>query len=80
MATDLSGKRVALLKEIVPGLSRLALIIDPKDISSKRSVLATTAAAKSLGIELLPIETETLDALGSALASLEVADGHALLV
>jgi putative ABC transport system substrate-binding protein len=80
MATDLSGKRMALLKEIVPGLSRMTLMIDPKDPSSKRVVQAATVPARSLGIEVMPIEVNTPDSIDSALASLEVADGHALLV
>ena len=36
MAGDLSGKRVALLKEAVPGLKRLAFIIDPSDPNSNQ--------------------------------------------
>ena len=34
MAVDLSGKRLALFKEAVPNLSRVALMIDPKDPAS----------------------------------------------
>jgi putative tryptophan/tyrosine transport system substrate-binding protein len=58
----------------------MTLVIDPQDPSSRRVVSATTAAAKSLGIELSPIEVNTPDSIDSALASLEATDGHALLV
>jgi ABC transporter substrate binding protein len=34
MAVDLSGKRLALFKEAVPNLSRVTLMIDPKDPAS----------------------------------------------
>lgn len=36
MAGDLSGKRVALLKEAVPELKRLAFVIDPSDPNSNQ--------------------------------------------
>ena len=38
MAIDLSGKRLALLKELLPNLSRVTLMVDPKDLSSRRLV------------------------------------------
>lgn len=37
MAGDLSGKRVALLKEAVPGLKRLAFVVDPSDPNSNQN-------------------------------------------
>jgi putative ABC transport system substrate-binding protein len=80
MAVDLSGKRVALLKEIIPNLSRLALMVDAKDPASRRIVASATSAAKSLGIELLPIEVNSPDSIASALATLETADNTALLI
>jgi putative ABC transport system substrate-binding protein len=36
MAVDLSGKRLGLLREIVPNLSRFAIIVDPRDVFSMR--------------------------------------------
>jgi putative tryptophan/tyrosine transport system substrate-binding protein len=53
MAVDLSGKRLELLKQAVPTLSRVALLTDPKtDPSRERTIKAYQAAAQSLGIAL----------------------------
>jgi putative ABC transport system substrate-binding protein len=37
MTIDLSGKRLALFKEIVPNLARAAVVLDPRDPSSRLS-------------------------------------------
>jgi putative ABC transport system substrate-binding protein len=53
MAVDLSGKRLELLKQVVPSLSRVALLTDPKtDPSRERTIKNHQAAAEALGITL----------------------------
>jgi putative ABC transport system substrate-binding protein len=49
MLDDLSGKRLALLKEAVPGMKRAAFVIDPKDPNSYRLDVGRKTA-ESLGI------------------------------
>src|SRR5262245_27532410 len=62
MAVDLSGKRLELLKEAVPNLSRVALLIDPTTATSKEHVIkANQAAANALGISLWPAEITAPD-------------------
>jgi putative ABC transport system substrate-binding protein len=57
MTVDLSGKRLELLKQVVPGLSRVALLTDTKtDASRERTVNAYKAAAEALGIALWPVD------------------------
>jgi len=57
MAVDLSGKRLELLKEVVPRLSRVALLTDPKtDPSRERTIKAYQAAAEALGITLWNVD------------------------
>jgi putative tryptophan/tyrosine transport system substrate-binding protein len=47
MGVDLSGKRLELLKEAVPNLSRVALLTDPKtDPVRERTIKANQAAAQ----------------------------------
>jgi putative tryptophan/tyrosine transport system substrate-binding protein len=50
MLVDLSGKRLELLKEAVPNLSRVALLIDPTDASKQRTIKSNEAAAEAMGI------------------------------
>jgi putative tryptophan/tyrosine transport system substrate-binding protein len=74
MAVDLSGKRLALFKEAIPNLSRVVLMVDPNDPASQRIVSSSLAAAKTLGIELRPVEVPTPALIDNALAAL-MADG-----
>lgn len=80
MAVDLSGKRLALLKEAVPGLSRVSLIVDPKDPVFKRVVSSYLAAAKTLGIELTTVEAATPTAIDDALSTMATSGSDALVV
>jgi len=77
MAIDLSGKRLALLKEAVPSLSRVALLVDATDPFAKRAVQANQAAAEALGISLWPAEVSTPNDIEPALAKIahDRADG-----
>jgi len=56
MAIDLSGKRLGLLKEAVPNLSRVALLVDPTDPFKQRIIKANQVAAEALGISIWPAE------------------------
>jgi putative ABC transport system substrate-binding protein len=50
-STELSGKRLELLKEIVPKLSRVAIFSNPANASNPLQVRETEAAAQSLGVQ-----------------------------
>jgi putative ABC transport system substrate-binding protein len=54
-AIDLSGKRLSLLKEVVPNLSRVALLTDVTDQFRERMIKAHLASAEALGISLWPV-------------------------
>jgi putative tryptophan/tyrosine transport system substrate-binding protein len=58
---SLIGKRLELFKDAVPGASRLAVFVDPTDASDVSTVKALPAAARTLGLELRPIEVHTAD-------------------
>jgi putative ABC transport system substrate-binding protein len=53
-AADTAGKRLALLRDVVPGLRRLAVIFDAGYAASVREKDATLAAARTFGFEILP--------------------------
>jgi putative ABC transport system substrate-binding protein len=61
MTVDLSGKRLALFKEIVPKLGRLALVLDPREPSSKPTVVANERAGKAAGCLTQIFEVTTAD-------------------
>jgi len=54
MAVDLSGKRLELLKEAVPSLSRVALLVDFSTPNKESTVKLHQTAAQALGITLWP--------------------------
>jgi putative ABC transport system substrate-binding protein len=57
---DTAGKRLQLLKEIVPGLSRVALLTNPDQPSAGLYFEAFSAAADQLGLVLQAFEAHTL--------------------
>ena len=61
MAIDLSGKRLELLKEAVPNLSQVALLVDFSTPFKERTIKSHQAAAQTLGISLWPVEISTPD-------------------
>jgi ABC-type uncharacterized transport system substrate-binding protein len=61
MAVDLSGKRLQLLKEAVPNLSRVALLIDGTTSSNELMIKANQSAANSLQITMWPVEITAPD-------------------
>jgi putative tryptophan/tyrosine transport system substrate-binding protein len=77
MLVDLNGKRLELLKEAVPNLSRVALLLDPTDASKQRTIKSNEAAAETLGISLWPVEILTPDDIEPAFAKIaqDRADG-----
>jgi len=52
---ELAGKRLELFKEAVPGLSRVALLWNPRDPALAAVVTETEAAARVLKVKILPI-------------------------
>ncbi len=68
MSYDLIAKRMALLKEAVPALSRVSLLFDPATFKSELS--DQQQAAKVLGLQLRPMSTPTPDAIDRAFLEL----------
>jgi putative tryptophan/tyrosine transport system substrate-binding protein len=50
MAVDLSGKRLGMLREIVPNLSHFAIVVDPRDVFSARIRAGYENTARAQGI------------------------------
>jgi putative tryptophan/tyrosine transport system substrate-binding protein len=71
LANDVSGKRLALFREAVPTLSRIALLVNPHEVTTSRSIQANTASAKALGLSPTTIEVPTPDAIEPAFLRIE---------
>src|SRR5499427_2830049 len=77
---ELSGKRLQLLTEIVPGLVRVAVLSNPLNPSMAVVLEQTKAAAQSLGIEIYVVEVEAPDKFESAFAAVTTVRAGALIV
>jgi putative tryptophan/tyrosine transport system substrate-binding protein len=55
IVAELTGKRLALLKEIVPSASKVAVLINPDDPNESVQMRNAQAAARGLAIELQPV-------------------------
>jgi putative tryptophan/tyrosine transport system substrate-binding protein len=56
---SLIGKRLELLKDAVPGVSRLGVFVDPSDASDVSTLKALPAAAQALDLDLRIIEVRS---------------------
>jgi putative ABC transport system substrate-binding protein len=59
LARDLSGKRLELLKEVVPGISHVGLLMDTTDPSATLGFKEYEAVAHSLNISLQALEVRS---------------------
>jgi putative ABC transport system substrate-binding protein len=80
---ELYGKRLELLREAMPSLSRILVIWNPSNEGARASLRAIEAAAKALGVQAQPIAASDIEELdrrlsgavrGPAVAMLTVAD------
>jgi putative tryptophan/tyrosine transport system substrate-binding protein len=76
----ISGKWLAMLKEIAPCLARAALLANPKTTAYDYFLRAAEAAAPSLAIELVPKPVETAGDIERAIESVARAPNGGLLL
>jgi putative ABC transport system substrate-binding protein len=76
---DLSGKRLALLKEAVPTISRVAFLVDVTDPFRERAIKAHQAAAEALGITLWLAELTAPDDIEPLFAKLVEQGAHGVV-
>ncbi len=69
MAPDLGGKRLELLKELLPGISRVAVLWNAANPYSALVFKETAGAARTLGVELQSLEIREPPDLDGALGA-----------
>ncbi len=80
MIAELAGKRLELLKEITPKLSRVAVLWNPQSVSATFNWKEIQQPAGQLGIQLHSLEVRSSDALEQALEDATRARAGALVV
>jgi putative ABC transport system substrate-binding protein len=77
---SLIGKRLELLKDAVPGVSRLGVFVDPSDASDVSTLKALPAAAHALDLDLRIIEVRSAAEFEAAFATAAREGAQALYV
>jgi putative ABC transport system substrate-binding protein len=80
VAPELSGKRLELLKEIVPNASSVAVLLNTRNPQSQIELKEMQGAAQAMGLQLYPAEISTEDGLEDAFAAMNKAAVQALVV
>jgi putative ABC transport system substrate-binding protein len=68
---DLAGKRLELLREALPGVRRLAVMVNIGNPSPLLEFREVQAAARTLGIEVAPLEIRRAEDIAPAFAALK---------
>jgi len=80
MSPELGGKRLELLREVLPQLSRLAVIWNPDVRGAVVEYKGLEAPARSLGLRLQPVEVSHADDLAAAFSAVVDARSEAVVV
>jgi putative ABC transport system substrate-binding protein len=80
LAPDLSGKRLEILKELVPGLSRVAIIWNPDVRGAVLEYKETEVAATSLQLKLQSVEVFSVDDLDRVSSAPSLQGAQALIL
>jgi putative ABC transport system substrate-binding protein len=77
LGPEVAGKRLQLLKEVIPSLSRVAFLWNPDNASHPAQLAELRVAVETLGITLLPLAVRSSDEFDSAFAAMirERSDG-----
>jgi putative ABC transport system substrate-binding protein len=78
MTLDIAGKRLELLREVLPGVSRVAFLFSPK--SGRQFVEETHVAAQRLGVRIQPVGVGDPQELEGAFAAVLRERAGALIV
>ncbi len=80
ISPELSGKRLELLREVVPGLSRVAFLWNPDVRGAVLDYNETEGAARSFGLQLQSVEVPRAENLDRAFSAITKDRAQALIV
>jgi putative ABC transport system substrate-binding protein len=68
---DLAGKRIELLREVVPTLRRLAILVDPNNPANVATRGEVEVAARKLGVEIVMLEVRRAQDIATTLEGIK---------
>jgi putative ABC transport system substrate-binding protein len=69
-AANLSGKRLELLKEVAPGMQRVAVMLYPDSPGEVEALRTYEVAARTLNLEVRRVDVRTPEEIGPAIAGI----------
>ncbi|HXV82419.1 MAG TPA: ABC transporter substrate-binding protein [Candidatus Binatia bacterium] len=75
---EATGKRLETLRQIVPGVRRLYIFLDPNDKFSREALALTKKSAEKIGLEVVERGTKSAPELKTSLENLQNEAGDAL--
>jgi putative ABC transport system substrate-binding protein len=81
LATELAAKRLEVLRELVPGAARVAVLVNPANATTIESTLrGVELAAGAMGLQIQVLNASTIREIDAAFATLESQRADALFV
>ena len=80
LGPEVSGKRLQLLKQAIPGVTRVAVVWNPDDPAAHFSIEESQTAAAALGLKLQVLEGRNADAIDGALQAAANAQAEAVVL
>ncbi len=78
-AVDFAGKRLELLRAMVPRLKRVAVLWHPANPTNAVQLKGAQVAARTLGVQLVPVPVQGPNDLDSAVTAMRGTDGLLML-
>ena len=80
LSQDLSGKRLEVLREIVPGIRRIAVILYPQSAAEILSLRNYETAARAVNIDVRPVEIRAPGEISTTIADIARMDVQGIAV
>jgi ABC-type uncharacterized transport system substrate-binding protein len=78
--SDLAGKQLGLLRELVPAAKHIGLLVNPDNPNAEAVTREMAAAASAIGVQIKPMRASDLPAIHTAVAALARDKADALVV
>jgi putative ABC transport system substrate-binding protein len=81
LAVEIAAKRLELLRELVPGAARIAVLVNPANVSVSETVSRDVSqAARAMGLQIKVINADTIRAIDAAFATIASERADALFL
>ncbi len=80
IAPEIAGKRLELLRQVVPGIARIAVLWNPANSTAAPQLKDTNTVARSVGLSVRSLELRDVSQLESAFAAAVQDHARALIV